>query len=113
MEVFGRPEHRERGKASAGFRSFQDWLASCQDRATRLKKEDLALAQFLQDRKAEVEQAGADYESLNAWCAERSIDLGAPVEIGFPQIVARSLKLSLRMQKLSIPSAKRVELEAE
>jgi len=99
MEVFGRPEHRERGKASAGFRSFQDWLASCQDRATRLKKEDSALAQFLQDRKAEVEQAGADYESLNAWCAERSIDPGAPVEIGFPQIVARSLKLSLRVQK--------------
>lgn len=99
MEVFGHPEHRERGKSSAGFRGFQDWLASCQDRATRLKKEDKALAQFLQDRKTEVEQAAADYESLNAWCAGQSIDPGAPVEIGLPQAIARSLKLSLRVQK--------------
>jgi len=99
MEVFGRPEHRERGKASAGYREFQNWLASCEDRAGQLKKDDQALALFLQDRKTEVAQAAADYVSLNAWCAERSLEPGAPVETGFPQLLARSLTLSLRVQK--------------
>ena len=99
MEVFGRPEHRERVKASAGFRSFQDWLASCEQRAAELKKNDQALTQFLQDRKQEVDQAAADYVSLNALCAGRSLAPDSPVEAGFPQLLARSLKLSLRVQK--------------
>lgn len=99
MEVFGRPEHRERVKASAGFRNFQDWLASCERRAAELKNSDPALSQFLEDRKSEVDQAAADYVSLNAWCAGRSLAPDSPVEAGFPQLLARSLKLSLRVQK--------------
>lgn len=99
QEVFGRPRHRERGDASAGFREFQDWMAACRARAEELTAADPHLKAFVRERRAELDEAAADYTALLAWAESRAIDLESTIAPGLPQRIARETSLSLRVQK--------------
>ncbi len=99
QEVFGRPRHRERGDASAGFREFQDWMAACRARAEELTAADPLLRSFVRERRAELDEAAADYTTLLSWAESRGLDLESTVQPGLPQRIAKEASLSLRVQK--------------
>jgi DNA helicase-2/ATP-dependent DNA helicase PcrA len=99
QKVFGSPSHRYRGQSTQGMRTFQDWLHGCDVRADALIADDDHLAEYVKDRKTELETITRDYELLVAHCEKKKIDLKSPVKPGITQALTSVSGLSLRTQK--------------
>ena len=61
LRIFGRPGMRGRGQE---LESYRDWLTQIEGVAEELVRHDPRLAQFVQDRQAELARVAQDYQAL-------------------------------------------------
>ena len=76
--IFGRPSLRGMGRDVDDFR---DWLNDIEARAEELRHDDPQLAQFITDRRAELQRARNDYRILLNVVARHHWNLDAPYDL--------------------------------
>jgi len=80
LRIFGRPSMRGMGRE---LDSFRNWLTEIEGMAETLIRNDPRLAQFVQDRQAELARAARDYQiiqktiKLNRWNPKAPYDLSS------------------------------------
>ncbi|MEP7199543.1 MAG: ATP-dependent helicase, partial [Chloroflexota bacterium] len=79
LHVFGKPDRDE--KYGGDYKEFHDWVDTAHATAQELMRADRQLAQYVKDRKAEVETATADYAILLKAVERKGRQLTAPYEI--------------------------------
>lgn len=62
FKIFGRPSHQ--GQGSRGLQEFRAWTIRCIAKAEEMIAEDRLLAEFIEDRKNEIDSIIRDYEKL-------------------------------------------------
>lgn len=75
LRIFDRP-HYGNTQARDLF-AFRQWMINCMAFANHLCQEDESLAQFIEDRKEEVETVKADYELFHDHVLKKGLDLKA------------------------------------
>lgn len=92
--LFGHPDHR--GKVSGGLHDFREWTNACIIRAEHLIKDDVALAEYLQDRRTQLEQIENDYDLLIDSIEKKKWDLKMSFALSMSRQLADTVGLSQR-----------------
>jgi DNA helicase-2/ATP-dependent DNA helicase PcrA len=98
FSILGRPSHQ--GGASQGLQSFRNWQLVCLHEADKLIGEDKFLAEYIQDRKNELQKINEDYEALMKVINRKKWNINKPVELNMMRDLATASGLSNKSKQV-------------
>jgi len=102
FQVIGKPARGD--FPGQDYNDFHDWIASAYDVAAELSQQDPYLAQFIEDKRAEIKRVVNDYRILTRTAEQRKWDLKGAYSIAMKRVLTDASGLS-KEAKASIGSA--------